>query len=334
MQFTASRVSGDGGYLLFATNVPVREYDGEKYENRDQVTNEPDYELYEYSLTSEAVTCVSCNPDRAVRPIQRGLEGPLGAFQPNHDGYLKRTLTNDGEVFFESVDPLVSQATNETVNVYEWQPESVGGCEAAAGCAHILDSGSDPNPSYLADANANGEDVYITTQQQLAPEDQDGLRDVYDVRVDGGILAVSPEHCREEGCPEPYPGVGSSLHASESGIGGGNPPLHTTNEGTGKTEVKAFTTHSVSLKHTVKGRSVTVSVAAPSAGHISISGAGLKTAKKTAAKAGAYKLVVSLTAREANVLKRKKHVKLTLHVTFAPTSGHAATVSTSVTFKT
>jgi hypothetical protein len=332
MQYTVSRVPANGEYLLFATNLPVREYDGEKYENRDQITNEADYELYEYSLTSEAVTCVSCNPDRAVRPIQRGLEGPFAAFESNHDGYLTRTLTNNGEVFFDSVDPLVSQATNKTVNVYEWQPDGIGGCELAAGCVHILDSGTDPNPSYFADASANGENVFITTQQALAPQDQDGLRDVYDVRVDGGILEVSPGHCLEEGCPEGHVEIGSTSRASETGIGGGNPPLHTVSEDEGKHEVESFTAHSVSVKHTVKGRSVTVSVSAPAAGHISISGAGLKTAKKTVAKAGAYKLVASLTAKEAKVLERKRHVKLTLHIMFAPTSGHATTVSSSVTF--
>ncbi len=80
MHYDVSRVSPDGNYLLFATNLKVRESDGEEYENRDQVTNEPDYEYYEYSLASVSVTCVSCNPDRAERPIQRGLHGVLGCF--------------------------------------------------------------------------------------------------------------------------------------------------------------------------------------------------------------------------------------------------------------
>jgi hypothetical protein len=337
MHYAVSRVSPDGNYLLFATSLKVRESDGEEYENRDQITNEPDTEYYEYSLASEGVTCVSCAPDRAERPIQRSLHGSSGAFQTNENGYLQRNLSEDGTVFFDSVDPLVSRATNKTVNVFQWQPDDVEGCEPVAGkpgvgSVCLLDSGTDPNASYFADASANGENVYITTQQQLAPQDKDGLRDVYDVRVGGGILAETLARCSEEKCQGNYFGLGSVPYTSESGVGGGNPTPQTPPPSSGKGGAAAFTAHSVSVKHTVRATKVAVSVSAPAAGRISISGAGLKTVTKSASKAGVYKLEVALTAKEKKLLKRRKHVKLTLHVTFAPSSGHASATSMAVTF--
>ncbi|HTZ64240.1 MAG TPA: hypothetical protein VMB51_09055 [Solirubrobacteraceae bacterium] len=339
MHYAASRVSADGNYLLFATNLKVREADGEEYENRDQATNEPDYEYYEYSLESGETTCVSCNPDRAERPIQRGLHSFSGAFQTNENGYLQRNLSDTGQVFFDSVDPLVARGTNNTVNVYQWQPEEIEGCEPVTGrpgvgSVCLLDSGTDPNASYFADASANGENVYITTQQRLAPQDQDGLRDVYDVRVGGGIFAETLARCSEEKCQTEYSGLGSVPNTSESGVGGGNvaPPAPPP-PGPGKGGVAAFTAHSVTVRHKVRGTKVGVLVAAPAAGRISISGKGLKTAKKPASKAGIYKLEVSLTAKERRLLKRHKHVKLRLHVVFAPSSGHASAINTAVTFK-
>ncbi len=338
MHYTASRVSADGAYLLFATHLKVREADGEEYENVNQITNERDYEYYEYSLASDGVTCVSCAPERAERPIQRRLHGSSGAFQTNENGYLRRNLSENGTVFFDSVNPLVGRATNKTVNVYQWQPEELGGCEPVAGhpgvgSVCLLDSGSDPNASYFADASANGENVYITTQQQLAPEDQDGLRDVYDVRAGGGMLSAPLARCSEEGCQTPYRGLGSTGYASESGVGGGNPPLSTSPPGPpGKGGVKAFTAHSVSVRHKVRGTKVKVSVSAPAAGRISIFGAGLKTVSRSASKAGVYRLEVLLTAKQKKRLRRHKHVELTLHIRFAPRSGHAAATVARVTF--
>lgn len=339
MHYEVSRVSPSGEYLLFATNLTVRESDGEEYDNRDQVTGEPDYEYYEYSLASDGVTCVSCNPNRAERPIQRGLHSSSGAFQINENGYLQRNLSNDGTVFFDSVDPLVSRATNKTVNVYQWQPEELEGCEPVAGhpgvgSVCLLDSGSDPNASYFADASVDGENVYITTQQQLAPQDTDGLRDIYDVRIDGGILAQTISRCSEEECQGEYSGLGSVPYTSESGVGGGNSTPQTPPPGpTGKGEVAAFTAHSVSVKHTVRGTKVAVSVSAPAAGRISISGTGVKTVTKSESKAGVYKLEAMLTVKEKKLLKRRKHVKLTLHIRFAPSSGHASTINAAVLFK-
>ncbi|HUB35364.1 MAG TPA: hypothetical protein VL972_00935, partial [Solirubrobacteraceae bacterium] len=105
LHYTVSRVSPDGAHLLFATKHKVREYDGEEYENLDQTLDQHDFESYEYSLESGTSVCVTCNPDRALRPIAPAgpPQGPSGGYQVNHLGYLTRTLSDEGTVFFNSI---------------------------------------------------------------------------------------------------------------------------------------------------------------------------------------------------------------------------------------
>jgi hypothetical protein len=341
MHYTVSRASPSGEYLLFATKHKVREYNGEEYENLDQSLNKPDFESYEYSLASGTSVCVTCNPDRAIRPIAAAgpPQGPSGGYQVNHLGYLTRTLSDTGAVFFNSVDPLLARAQNETVNVYEWSPngfESPDGvrCESAAGCLGLLDSGVDSHASYFSDASASGQDVYITTQQALVAQDQDGLRDLYDVRAGGGV-SVSPatQRCTEEEC-QGKGGTGQTApsgYASESG-GAGNLSPAAPAPGSGSKGVAAFSAHSLSVKRKVRGAKVTVAIAAPAAGRIAIAGAGLQGVVRSVSKASVYRLSVALTAKEKQILAREHRVRLRLRVSFTPTGGHAAAVAASVTF--
>lgn len=344
MTSLVARVSPSGSHLLFATRLKVKEVGGTEYDNEDQnVPGQLDWEQYQYSLASGTVTCVSCNPNRSIRPVQAPgtVTGPNGPFKEVRNGAIRRNLSDSGRVVFDSFAPLLSPATNRTANVvdaYEWEPGGVGDCPsgAPAGCVSLLDSGTDPFPTYVEDASIDGEHAYISTHEALAPQDKDGLRDLYDVRVDGGIFdAPAPPACLGEDCQgPPGGGLGGSPHASESGAGGGNPPL-VTPPGTGTTPgeqgVKGFT------KRVVKGSSVTVTVTAPGAGRISASGKGLKTAKMSVAKAGSYKLKVALTAKEKKLLsgkrKHKRGVTLKVRISFAPTTGKASAISATVTFK-
>ncbi len=334
-QYEVARVSGNGQYLLFATHQMITGYD-----NTDVNTKEPDPELYEYRYTagSGAVTCVSCDPTGAppVFAPAGNPFSPLGPYVEQIFGNIWRNLTDDGRVFFDSYDPLVEagaegEPVTQTVHAYEWQPAGVGGCASAAGCVGLLDNGESTFPTYFEDASADGENVYITTPSQLALQDEDGLRDIYDVRVDGGIAeSAGPPSCSLEHCQPPGSGVPPFNYSSQSGAGGGNipnPKPSPPNNG-----VKGFTAHSVSVKRVVRGRSVSVSVSAPAGGRIAISGKRLKGARKSVAKAGVYRLKVSLTAAGRKRLKRKKHVTVKLHIAFAPSSGPGSSANVTVKF--
>ncbi|HTY96567.1 MAG TPA: hypothetical protein VMB91_05960 [Solirubrobacteraceae bacterium] len=342
MHYYNARVSANGDYLLLATRHRIGAYD-----NVQQETGKQEWEQYEYSLASGTLSCASCNPT-GEQPVANENEAvsPLGPFNQVQNGIVPRSLTDDGRVFFESVQPLVSTvggtsfvAPNKSLNVYEWTPADVEGCQPPvgpepAGCLGLLSSGTDPFPSYFQGASADAENVYITTHAALVPQDQDGLNDIYDVRVDGGIPAPAPApSCTAEmqECQPPGPGIGSSLHASESAAGGGNLSVPPT---TPKpvTEVEATRSVKAYVKGKVKGTSATISVVAPAKGKVRAAGAGLTSVSMNAAKAGTYKLRVSLTSREKKLLRHRHKLKLKLRVSFAPAAGRSSVTTTALTF--
>ena len=310
----------------------------------------PEWEDYEYSLQSGTVSCASCNPS-GEQPIADANEqfSPLGTFDVVQNGIIRRNLTDDGRVFFNSFQPLQATAggtsytaTNKSVNVYEWAPAGLEGCQPPAvaeglaqpsGCLALLSSGTDSFPSYFEGASADAHDAYVTTHAALVSQDQDGLNDIYDVRVGGGIPAPAPApSCSAEmqSCQPPGAGLGSSPHASESGIGGGN-----VSSGTPQQPVTGVEgTHAVKayVKGKVKGTTARVSVVAPAKGKIVASGRGLKGAHKSARRAGTYTLKVSLTAKEKRLLHRKHKLKLKLRVSFSPASGQGSVATASLTF--
>jgi hypothetical protein len=327
-----ARVSSDGNFLLLGTQKQLNGYD-----NRQQGSETREWEQYEYSEASSSLICISCKPS-GERPIVNPATQEHAPFEAhgvfvNHPLSLPNSLNDDGRVFFDSFDPLVAQATNKDVNAYEWDPVGVGGCEQAAGCVGILDSGTDSFPSYFEDASLNGNDVYVTTVGQLAPQDTDGLRDIYDVRVDGGILFTPPPPgCSGEECQGPLGGgLAGSAHASETAHGG-NPPLTNAPPTAGVTPpeagVKGFIRRKLSRSHRVM-----VSVVAPGAGRISVTGNGLKMRKLAVSKGGKYVLSVPLTVKEIKALKRKHRLKLRIHVSFVSTAGHASSITAAVTVR-
>jgi hypothetical protein len=114
--------------------------------------------------------------------------------------YQLRSISEDGSrVFFESVQPLVPQAQNGRMNVYEWERDGSGSCGYAEGCIYLLSSGTSPYPSYFVDASANGNDVFLVTRSEFVAADQNEYNDVYDARV-GATEAPVPTQCTGTGC--------------------------------------------------------------------------------------------------------------------------------------
>ncbi len=162
-----AEVAPDGGQLAFVSKEPLTGYD-----NTDLNTGKPDAEIFLYDAGAETLRCVSCDPS-GERPI-----GPASVPTPNGTQHLPRYLSEDGQrVFFDSSDALLPAASNGLQNVYEYEN----------GAIHLISSGTSDENSTLADASANGDDVFFTTRARLVPEDQDENSDMYDARVDGGF---------------------------------------------------------------------------------------------------------------------------------------------------
>jgi hypothetical protein len=210
----ASSVSRDGRFLLFTGS---------------------DGQLDRYDAVHGRLACVSCDPSGAPPahpPTLQSVQLFIGAVEP---AVALRNLSSDGSrVFFESPDALVPRDTNGVQDVYEWGQQGVGSCQgssesfspASGGCLYLVSSGRSPEKSFLADASASGNDVFFFTDQPLVGQDQDGLVDVYDARVGGGLAAQNPPAppapCEGEGCRPMAGGApvfGAPVSATFAGAG-------------------------------------------------------------------------------------------------------------------
>jgi hypothetical protein len=207
-----SRVTPDGGTVLFASQAQLTSYD-----------NAGQGELYRYDAASGGLTCVSCNPSGTPATSEAYLAGNLSTnIALERNAFLTRNLSDDGSrVFFQTQEALLPQDKNGQTDVYEWEREGAGGVDgcssssatfssSSGGCLYLISTGESDDPSYFGDASADGGNVFFFTRQALVDQDRDENYDVYDARVEGGIAAQNPSpsvDCMEEGCLGP---IGSS----------------------------------------------------------------------------------------------------------------------------
>ncbi|HYM53968.1 MAG TPA: hypothetical protein VES97_01290, partial [Solirubrobacteraceae bacterium] len=154
--------------------------------------------------------------------------------------YQSRYLLDSGRLYFNSADALVSlkaPTRQETVqgaeqevgveNVYEYEPNATGGCQAEGGCVGLISSGASQHESAFLDASASGNDVFFLTAGKLSPRDVDTSFDVYDAHVCGSECPSqeesSPPPCQEEACQGSFsPGPAFAPPASATSSGSGN----------------------------------------------------------------------------------------------------------------
>ena len=164
------------------------------YDNVNPRTGRPVKEVYVFDADSGGLSCVSCDPS-GVAPSGAGIL-PISGFAT----YQLRSISEDGSrVFFESAQPLVPRAQDGRMNVYEWERDGSGSCDYAEGCIYLLSSGTSPYPSYLIDASASGNDVFLVTRSAFVAADQNEYNDIYDARV-GATEAPAPTQCTGTGC--------------------------------------------------------------------------------------------------------------------------------------
>jgi hypothetical protein len=191
----SARVSADGRYLGFDSLEQLTGFD-----NLDALTGEPDQEIFLFDGETKSLSCASCGStgDAPIAPASIRL--PEARSVPNSPIplSLQRNVSDNGQVFFDTPNPLVSSARNGQTNiylqsnVYEYQDGQV----------HLISTGTAESPSYFYDASTDGGDVYLITAQGLTPDASSSELSIYDAKVGGGFPApaASAEPCSGEGC--------------------------------------------------------------------------------------------------------------------------------------
>jgi len=189
-------------------------------------------QLHRFRVGGQAPICITCDPTGGG-PQSQVRYGSM-AFPFINPGaslgtYRLNFATRDGDrVFFESTAALVgsdrdgedgcpnigfySDTAPRCLDVYEWEAVGSGSCREGGpgysplddGCLYLISQGSDSEPAFFANASPSGDDVFFFTRSRLVGEDTDGLRDVYDARVGGGLASQNqpppPPPCEGEGC--------------------------------------------------------------------------------------------------------------------------------------
>jgi sugar lactone lactonase YvrE len=281
----SAAASPDGRYLAFMTENPITGYD-----NRDAKSEEPVEEVYRYDAGEERLDCISCNPSGAspqgevsdpsgndpgeVDPhsswSQRWVAAILPAPQESAptDGlafHRPRVVLDNGRVFFNAIDALVSADSNGEWDVYQYEPTGVGDCTSASegaaiarsagGCVSLISSGTSEEEASFIDASESGDDVFFLTPARLSATDEDFELDVYDARVDG-IPATLPviNECLGEACQPPPNPPNDPTPASAAFHGSGNVPSERCPQSKRKV-IRAGSAKCVAKKHKKKKHS-------------------------------------------------------------------------------
>jgi hypothetical protein len=222
-----AEITPDGAHLVFESR---RSLTG--YLNRPAGTNQLQFEVFAYAAEDGDLTCASCDPAGAPPDVVELLPSvtrlPVTAASTT---YMHRWISDDGErVFFNSEQRLVPQDTNSVQDVYEWEREGTSGCPVATsqsgGCVFLLSGGETQGYSFFVDADASGNNVFLTHQGPLGQaEVPAGRNALYDARVGGGFPRPAAATCVGGGCQAGSPGAASGGgSASREFEGTGNVP--------------------------------------------------------------------------------------------------------------
>lgn len=271
LEFMLASVSPDGRWLDFMSDRSLTGYD-----NRDARSGVPVEETYVYGAQTGQLDCVSCDPNgarpvsveagpqdsnvRLVSPVETWPSSTMLAstlptwetYSVSGARYQPRTVTDDGRVFFDAFGALAPRDTNGQWDVYEYEPEGLGGCspdagngvvthraarsfavegrtgEEGSGCVGLISSGTSPHETAFLDANEGGGDVFFLGAAQLASQDVDHAYDVYDAHQCTGESPCPPPPpppqpaCEGDACQQPATAPTDATPGSLTFQGAGN----------------------------------------------------------------------------------------------------------------
>jgi sugar lactone lactonase YvrE len=162
-------VSPSGRYLAFDSAVQIGSFE-----------NGGSRQVYLYDAEADSLACVSC-PEDGRLPTN---------FQEQGNNHTPKSVTDEGEVFFDSAARFVGADINGKRDVYSYKDGSL-----------TLISPGDANfNAVFMDASASGDNVFFKSAQPLAGARNNAFN-VYDARVGGGFAQAEPQPgCVGEAC--------------------------------------------------------------------------------------------------------------------------------------
>lgn len=189
-------------------------------------------EVLYYDYDADRLVCVSCAPTGARPMGDAGFSAEkmvdAASVWPQSQAvfaqYLSNALSRDGRfIFFDTPDALVPSDTNHHRDVYEYG--------TTTGAIHLISGGSCDCESDFADASPDGSNVFFSTPQKLVRADIDASNDLYDARINGGIMAqnvASAASCEGDDCQGPAdsaPVFSMPSSSTFDGLGNISPPV-------------------------------------------------------------------------------------------------------------
>jgi sugar lactone lactonase YvrE len=171
--------SPNGRFALFSSANPLTGFDSEGIE-----------ELYRYDANTQIITCASCRRDGG-RPTGEPSAGEILQY---FEFYRPRAILDNGEVFFNTPDPLAPADINSVEDVYSFDGQN----------QTLISPGTGNSNSVFGDASESGENVFFVTGNRLVKGDTNDDVDVYDARIEGGFQSQNEEPpgspCLATGC--------------------------------------------------------------------------------------------------------------------------------------
>jgi hypothetical protein len=226
-----ANVTPDGQFLVFTSHAAL---------TADDTRGEGPAQVYRYDAATGSLLRVSIgaegfNHDGNAGSGNASIAEAERTFQPGGVGAIRAdpTMSHDGDyVFFESPNALVPGALEDVpagekagevllaTNIYEWESDGTGSCAQPSGCVSLISDGKDASERTatgnggtveLLGSDAEGRNVFFTTNDQLVPEDTDTQRDIYDAHI-----CSEAEPCHEPKAPPAPPCQGETCQGAAS----------------------------------------------------------------------------------------------------------------------
>jgi NHL repeat len=214
-----AQTTPNGRVLAFTTHSPLTSDD-----------TDTAADVYRYDAQTGALARVSIGEGGADDNGNNSqFDATIAAPLPLYDGNAiaqwrlgTRAISDDGStIVFSTSEPLSSGAINQgRVDIYAWREGRVS----------MISTGHSQTSDRSPVVSASGRDIFFVTNQNVLQQDSDGVFDVYDARIGGGIPAplVPAGGCSGDSCQGP-PSVPSLLgdpaSATFSGLGNLVPPV-------------------------------------------------------------------------------------------------------------